>query len=215
MPVVNRLPSIFAALLWLTLAFEGRLPAQPFDHPSALHTQADFDRMKAKVQAGAHPWIDSYNILINNSSSQSNYLPHAQANLQRGSGGGACLAADNYQFAYWDTAAAYQLALRWKITGDNNYANAVTNILNQWATVCTNLCGDPNIQLLEIYGYQFACVGEIMRSYPGWTAGGCDEFSGLDGQSLVSDGSRLSQCAHGHLFHLHLGELGFVQRWIR
>jgi autotransporter-associated beta strand protein len=141
-----------------------------FAHPSALHTQADFDRMKARVQAGAHPWIDSYNILINNSSAQSNYTPHAQANLQRGNGSGSCLAADNYQFAYWDTAAAYQLALRWKITGDNNYANAAINILNQWANTCTNLCGDPNIALLSIYGYQFACAGDIMRSYTNWAS---------------------------------------------
>jgi fibronectin type 3 domain-containing protein len=158
---------LFIALIGVILG-SNQAVAQPFIHPSALHTQADFDRMKAKVAAGAHPWIDSYNILINNSSAQSNYTVQAQPILQRGNGGGACLASDNYQFAYWDTAAAYQLALRWKITGDNNYANAVTNILNQWATVCTNLCGDPNIQLLEIYGYQFACVGEIMRSYSNW-----------------------------------------------
>jgi autotransporter-associated beta strand protein len=172
---VNLPCSILAAMVWLAvMAFQ--LPVQAFEHPSALHTQADFDRMRAKVQAGAHPWIDSWNILINNSSAQSNYMPHAQANLQRGSGGGACLPADNYQYAYWDTAAAYQLALRWKITGDNNYANAVTNILNQWSTVCTNLCGDPNIQLLEIYGYQFACVGDIMRSYPGWQSADVTRF---------------------------------------
>ena len=176
LPVINRPCSILAAMVWLAVMVAFQLPVQAFDHPSALHTQADFDRMKAKVQAGAHPWIDSYNILINNSSAQSNYLPHAQANLQRGNGGGACLAADNYQYAYWDTAAAYQLALRWKITGDINYANAVTNILNQWSTVCTNLCGDPNIQLLEIYGYQFACVGEIMRSYPGWAPADVTKF---------------------------------------
>ena len=147
-----------------------------FAHPSALHTQADFDRMKAKVAAGAHPWIDSYNILINNSSAQANYTPTPMPTLQRGSGGGACLPSDNYWYAYWDTAAAYQLALRWKITGDNNYANAAINILNQWANTCTNLCGDPNIALLSIYGYQFACAGDIMRSYSGWAPADVTKF---------------------------------------
>jgi autotransporter-associated beta strand protein len=147
-----------------------------FVHPGALHTQADFDRMKAKVDAGAHPWIDGWNVLINMSSAQLNYPTHPQANLQRGNGGGACLPADNYQFAMYDTAAAYQMALRWKVSGDTNYANAAINILNQWANICTNLCGDPNIQLLEIYGYQFAVAGEIMRSYPGWAPADVQKF---------------------------------------
>ena len=96
--------------------------------------------------------------------------------LQRGNGGGACLASDNYWYAYWDTAAAYQLALRWKITGDNNYANAAINILNPWANTCTNLCGDPNIGLLSIYGYQFACAGDIMRSYTNWAPADVTKF---------------------------------------
>ena len=74
-PVGNRLFTIFAAFLWLTVAFEVRLPAQPFAHPGALHTQADFDRR---------------NILINNSGASSNCVPQTQAGLQRGSGGAAC-----------------------------------------------------------------------------------------------------------------------------
>ena len=164
-----------ASLLILAIGLRQTIVAQTFVHPGTLHTQTDFDRMKAKVQAGAHPWIDSWNILVNSGVS-SNYTPTPMPILQRGSGGGACLPSDNYQYAYWDTEAGYQLALRWKITGDNNYANAVTNILNQWATVCTNLCGDPNITLLEIYGYQFACVGEIMRSYTNWNAADVTQF---------------------------------------
>ena len=160
--------ALYALASCLFLSHPGRLAAQPFVHPGTLHTQADFDRMKAKVQAGQHPWIDGWNVLINMQSSQLNYPTHPQAILQRTGSGGGCLAADNYQFAYYDTAAAYQMALRWKISGDTNYANSAINILNQWANTCTNLCGDPDILLLEIYGYQFACAGEIMRSYTNW-----------------------------------------------
>jgi autotransporter-associated beta strand protein len=170
---LSRQVSILAAGLFLLVHIPS---ARAFDHPSALHTQADFDRMKAKVQAGAHPWIDSWNILINNSSANLGYPTHPQAVLQRGNGGGACLSADNYQFAYYDTAAAYQFALRWKGTGDNRYADAAINILNQWSSTCTNLCGDPNIQLLEIYGYQFAVAGDIMRSYTNWAAADVQRF---------------------------------------
>ena len=174
--LVNLPCSILAAIVWLAVMLAFQLPVQAFDHPSALHTQADFDRMKAKVQAGAHPWIDSWNILINNSSANLGYPTHPQAVLQRGNGGGACLAADNYQFAYYDTAAAYQFALRWKGTGDNRYADAAINILNQWSSICTNLCGDPNIQLLQIYGYQFAVAGDIMRSYTNWAPADVTRF---------------------------------------
>ena len=152
--------------------------AQAFVHPGGLSTQADLTRMKAKVAAGAHPWVDSWIILTNNSHAQTNYVPGPVPILQRGNGGGACLANDNYPNAYNDAAAVYQLALRWQITGDNNFANAATNILNQWSLICTNLCGDPNIGLLPIYGYQFACGAEIMRSYTNWTAPDLARFQG-------------------------------------
>lgn len=141
---------------------------QAFTHPGCLSQQADFTRMKSNVQAGRHPWIDSWNILTNNYHAQTNYVPSPVPILQRGNGGGACLVNDTYPNAMNDAAAVYQLALRWEITGDNNYANAATNILNQWTSVCTNLCGDPNISLLPLYGYQFSCGAEIMRSYTNW-----------------------------------------------
>ena len=88
------------------------------------------------------------------------------------------MANDNYANAMNDAAAVYQLALRWEITGDNNYATAATNILNQWSLICTNLCGDPNIGLLPLYGCQFACGVEIMRSYTNWQASDFARFQG-------------------------------------
>jgi autotransporter-associated beta strand protein len=122
--------------------------------------------MVAKVQAGAHPWVDSWNILTNNSSAQTNYSPSPQSQIVRGGTG-----TQNYQYAYWDAAAAYQLSLRWRITGDNNYANTATNILNAWANTCTNVTGDSNYALAGgLYGYEFACAGENLRTYTNWSA---------------------------------------------
>ncbi len=63
---------------------------------------------------------------------------------------------------------AYGCALRWKVSGDTAYADEAVRILNGWGYKLTTLSGDTNIALIELYGYQYACVGEIMRTYPGW-----------------------------------------------
>ena len=40
------------------------LNAQNFIHPGMLHTQADLDRTKAKVEAGEEPWASAYRKLL-------------------------------------------------------------------------------------------------------------------------------------------------------
>jgi hypothetical protein len=44
--------------------------AQAFVHPGLLHTEADFTRMRAKVNANAQPWKGSWDLLVANSHSQ-------------------------------------------------------------------------------------------------------------------------------------------------
>lgn len=71
-----------------------------------------------------------------------------------------------------DAAAAYQLALRWKLSDDDTYAKAGIDILNAWANKCTgyivNSKGefiDPNQYLIAIQIYQLANAAEILRDY--------------------------------------------------
>jgi autotransporter-associated beta strand protein len=153
------------ALACIALAAQ-TIRAQSFVHPGCLSTTNDFVRMTAKVNAAAHPWFDSWNILINNASAQTSYTPNPQTQIVRGGTG-----AQTYAYAMYDAAAAYQLSLRWQITGNNAYANTATNILNQWANTCTNVTGDSNYALAGgLYGYEFACAAENLRTYTNWSA---------------------------------------------
>jgi hypothetical protein len=142
-----------------------------FVHPGLLHSQSDFDRIKVKVDAGLSPWKEGWNELINNSHASLSYNPNPVVKLIRGGNSKEEPEPDNYGSAFNDVAAAYQLAIRWKITGDAAYAEKAIQILNIWAITCKSISGDSNKALgAGFYGYQFANAAEIMRSYTGWSA---------------------------------------------
>jgi len=155
------------ALLFLTingLAFA----QQAFVHPGCLSTDADFLRMKTKVEAGAHPWIDTWNIIA--SGLNETYQDHAQTEVYRTASGG------NYQFLAWDANAVYALSLRWKITGQTKYADAGVRVLMAWANKCTRIYGDPNAAQIALNGYQFACAAENLSTYSGWVPADLAKF---------------------------------------
>ena len=142
-----------------------------FTHPGLLSTQVDFDRIIDKVGDNANPWMTGWSKLIYNSHAQLNYTPNPVVKLIRGGNSTEEPEPDNYAAAFNDAAAAFQCAIRWKVTGDDDYADKSIEILNAWASTCTSLSGNSNIVLgAGIYGYQFANAAEIMRDYQGWSS---------------------------------------------
>lgn len=149
------------------------------NHPAMLHTNNDFVYVKSKVDAGAQPWKSAFDHLSASAYAKSSYTPSPVKLLAR-------LDQTNWQATYpndWsnythlmrDAAAAYQLALRWKLTGDDQYAITGINILNAWAATCTgyivNGSGDfidPNEYLIAIQIYQLANAAEILRTSDKW-----------------------------------------------
>ncbi len=138
-----------------------------FTHPGALHTQEAFDRMAEHVAAGDEPWLAGWNRLINNTHSAAGWAPNPQETIIRGSGGSG---PENYGILYNDIHAAYQNALRWKITGDTAHGDTARDICNAWSETLTSIDAGPSDSRLAsgIYGYQFANVGEIIRDYEGF-----------------------------------------------
>uniref|UniRef100_A0A914CR62 Alginate lyase domain-containing protein n=1 Tax=Acrobeloides nanus TaxID=290746 RepID=A0A914CR62_9BILA len=132
--------------------------------------------MAQMVQNKAAPWINSWNILINNWQANPSYNPSPVSIATRGSG---CNPGDNSRNLMNDAAAAYQLALRWKITGNNSYADAAVKIMNAWSSTLTQIsCGSgwDFVLMAGIQGYQFANAGEIMRNYSGLSAANFTAF---------------------------------------
>ncbi|WP_211370744.1 AbfB domain-containing protein [Nonomuraea turkmeniaca] len=139
------------------------LPAAALKHPGMLHTQADFDRMRAQVNAGAQPWKAGWDRLVANGRSKSTWKPRPLETVIRGGTG-----QNNVQ-ASIDIAAAYQNALRWKISGEKAHGDTARDILNAWSGTLKTLTGNADRYLAAgIQGWQFANAAEIMRGYPGF-----------------------------------------------
>jgi hypothetical protein len=147
-----------------------------FVHPGLLHTADDFTRMAQKYTTS--PLLGSWNLLINNWHAQTDYVPRPQTEIYRGDDG---VHGQNYPRLYNDIAAAYQCALRWKISGDTAYADKAVEIMNAWSNAPLTLIGGSTDALLAagIYGYEFANAGEIMRTYGGWAAADQAKFKNM------------------------------------
>ena len=147
-------------------------PLTGFLHPGLLHSDADFARMKAKVDAGAEPWLSGWQKLTANAHAQLTWTARPAAMIYRGADG---THPENYGQLYNDAAAAYALAVRWKVSGDARYADKAVAVLNGWAAVLVGISGTSDKFLAAgLYGYQLANAAEILRSYTGWSA---DDFA--------------------------------------
>jgi len=143
--------------------------ANPFAHPGLLHTQSDIDRMRSKVAAGTQPWIDGWNRLVRNRHASLDWKPNPQVVVYRGKNP---VHAENYAALFNDAAAAYALALRWEVSGDEAYADKAVEIMNAWSSTLTAIDGSSDKFLASgIYGYQMANAAELLRGYPKWAIG--------------------------------------------
>ena len=139
--------------------------ARVFKHPGLLHTEADFTRMRAQLAAGREPWVAGFRALTSSGRAQLGRDPQPVVTAIRGGDG------ENFRAMVEDVQRAYQLALRWKVSGDTAYADQAVRYINAWVSTMTTLTGNGDRFLAAgIYGYQWANAAEILRTYSGWSA---------------------------------------------
>lgn len=167
------------------------------NHPCLLHTQSDFDYVKQHL--GEEPYASAMVKLKGSQYANTAYVPNPVEYLARldatnwsglnsrwENAGIAHLwyegIHNNYTNLMRDAAAAYQLALLYKLEGNTAAADASKNILVKWATVNKGILRnnkgeiiDSNERLILFQPYQVAIAAEMLRDYNNW--GSTDEFA--------------------------------------
>jgi arabinogalactan endo-1,4-beta-galactosidase len=140
------------------------LPAA-FVHPGLLHTRADLDRVKQRVQQGAELYQAGFEKLRTHPQSQSDWrLRGPFDRVSRGAG----QELHRTELAQ-DGNAAYQNALMWAITGDKAHAQKAVEILNAWSGTLKEIVGRDKELAASLCGFKYVNAAEIIRyTYDGW-----------------------------------------------
>ncbi|KOG17419.1 alginate lyase family protein [Streptomyces viridochromogenes] len=137
-----------------------------FRHPGLLHSEADLDRMKAAVAAQESPVYDGYLAFAAHARSKSTYTIQNTGQITSWGRG-----PTNFQNqAVADSAAAYQNALMWCVTGNRAHADKARDILNVWSRSLTAITGADGPLGAGLQAFKFVNAAELLRhgDYDGW-----------------------------------------------
>lgn len=186
------------------------LPALATTHPGMLHTQADLDRMREPMNAGAQPWKAGWDRLAAISHSPSSWTARPTATVIQGG------TAQNYRQLHNDIHAACQNALRWRISGNTANGNTARDILNAWSGMLREVNGNVDRFLAAgLHGYKLANAAEPMRGYSGFDL---TRFRTMTPNVSPAEGARwrlvpgLANSASGHISFESVNYPGYYLR---
>jgi len=143
-------------------------------HPGMLHSRAELDYIKKKLQAGAEPWKSAWETLRASRYASPDWRPGREPNVVRDLGGrwrGARELGD-------DALAAYAQALQWSLTGERAHARRAVEILNTRSRSLKSIPGHDAKLLAGITVYKFCNAAEIIRyTSEEWTAEDQKQFA--------------------------------------
>jgi len=174
----------------------GRGTGRAFAHPGLLHGAADLARMKAAVAARQSPVHDGYLALAASPRSSAAYTVRNTGQITSWGRGPARFMSE----AVADSAAAYQNALMWCVTGDRAHADTARAILDAWSASLTAITGADGPLGAGLQAFLFVNAAELLRhtGYDGWdpaAVAACEEsflrvwYPAVSGYMLYANGN--------------------------
>jgi hypothetical protein len=146
---------------------------QPFVHPGILNTASSLTRIKQKVKNGENPWMEGFKALKKNPLSDQNYKVQGGFEYVSRAAGHELY---NHELQN-DCDAAYDNALMFAITGDDQHAKKTIEILNAWSYTLKGIIGKDSFLMSSIYSTKMLNAAEIIRyTYNGWQAKDIEQF---------------------------------------
>ncbi|MGX1478366.1 UNVERIFIED_CONTAM: hypothetical protein RKD50_007174 [Streptomyces canus] len=140
--------------------------SRAFTHPGLLHSADDLARMKTAVAAKQSPVYDGYLAFAAHARSKSTYPIQNTGQITSWGRG-----PTNFQNqAVADSAAAYQNALMWAVTGNRANADKARDLLNAWSASLTVITGADGPLGAGLQAFKFVNAAELLRhtGYDGW-----------------------------------------------
>ena len=142
-----------------------------------MYSSEDYARVKQSLSDNSAPAEvqTEYNNLKSSPYVNKSYVAKPHVQLVRGDATGTTEGTQTYTDAMKDAAAAYQMALLWKIdpnaTDAADYALAASKILTAWASTCKEITSnDADYNLAAgAQGYTFALAGQMLMDFDGWS----------------------------------------------
>ncbi len=140
-------------------AWCGIASARTFTHPGLSYTEEDFTRMKKMISEKMEPHLTTFNALkASGYSSTTVTVADRGAQIKEGGFNGSVGS---------DGRRAHDLALLWKLTGDNKYADKAVEFLNANSHY-TNTSARGTAPLDNAKVYLLLEAAELLRCYEGW-----------------------------------------------
>ncbi|WP_375138037.1 alginate lyase family protein [Streptomyces sp. Act143] len=151
-------------------AQDADLSSRAFTHPGLLHSAADLARMKAAVAAQEPPIHDGYLAFAAHARSKPTYTIQNTGQITSWGRG----PTNFMNQAVADSAAAYQNALMWAVTGNRANADKARDILDAWSASLTMITGADGPLGAGLQAFKFVNAAELLRhtGYDGWSAAG-------------------------------------------